>query len=168
MENREWTTIDKSEWGDGPWQNEPDKVQWIDQVTGLPCLIHRGPSGALCGYVGVFSSHAAYGLDYDNVDLGDYYPHGGLTFASRCNPEATDEDGICHVVEPGDDGDVWWFGFDCAHGGDVMPRIEGQLRKIREDGVEMPPLRFEGDTYKDIAYVTAEVAELASALAGES
>lgn len=65
MQPMQWTTVDKSKWGDGPWANEPDKMQWVDPVTNLPCLIVRGPVGALCGYVGVPASHAAYGLSYE-------------------------------------------------------------------------------------------------------
>lgn len=56
--------IDKSTWGDGPWQREPDKAQWQDEVTGLPCLAVRGPFGSWCGYVGVVPTHPAHGLDY--------------------------------------------------------------------------------------------------------
>lgn len=66
MERIEYrNVIDKSQWGDGPWQSEPDKIQWQDEATGLPCLIVRGPVGALCGYVGVPKTHPAYGLHYD-------------------------------------------------------------------------------------------------------
>lgn len=60
--------IDKSQWGDGPWQLEPDRKQWRDEATGLPCLIVRHPSmGQLCGYVGVYPGHPAYGLNYDGT-----------------------------------------------------------------------------------------------------
>ena len=37
----EYRTVDKSEWGPGPWQEEPDKAVWIDERTGLDCMIHR-------------------------------------------------------------------------------------------------------------------------------
>jgi hypothetical protein len=57
--------VDKSEWGDGPWQSEPDKKQWQDEATGLPCMILRGPSGSWCGYVGVHPYHPAANLHYD-------------------------------------------------------------------------------------------------------
>lgn len=63
----EETLMDKSAWGPGPWQDEPDKRQWADEATGLPCLIVRGPIGALCGYVGVPPDHPAYGLSYDGT-----------------------------------------------------------------------------------------------------
>lgn len=46
--HREYRTIDKTGWPIGQWTNEPDKVQWIDEATGLDCLIvrHRG-----CGHL---------------------------------------------------------------------------------------------------------------------
>lgn len=58
-----YVTVDKSGWGDGPWQLEPDKKQWEDEVTGLPCLIVRNTqvTGSLCGYVGVPQGHPLYG-----------------------------------------------------------------------------------------------------------
>lgn len=67
METKEYRTIDKDGWGPGPWQDEPDKRQWQDEATGLPCLIVRGPSGALCGYVGISKEHPAFGLSYDGT-----------------------------------------------------------------------------------------------------
>jgi hypothetical protein len=78
----EWTRIDKSSWPDGPWQNEPDKAQWIDKATGYDCLIVRNHSGAWCGYVGVPEGHPCHGKGYDDVDVD---VHGGLTFADSCN-----------------------------------------------------------------------------------
>jgi hypothetical protein len=57
--------VDKTGWGDGPWQSEPDKKQWQDEATGLPCMILRGPSGSWCGYVGVHPYHPAANLHYD-------------------------------------------------------------------------------------------------------
>lgn len=33
--------VDKSSWGDGPWQQEPDRAEWTHR--GLPCLaVHGG------------------------------------------------------------------------------------------------------------------------------
>ncbi len=147
MKTLEWKTVDKSAWGEGPWQDEPDKRQWVDEATGLPCLIVRGPLGALCGYVGVSEGHPYYGKEYDCVDADC---HGGLTFAGHCCPSPEGEGrGICHVVEDGDDDNVWWLGFDCAHSGDVSPKYER-----------------EGDcwhsSYKGFRYVELEVAGLAT------
>lgn len=66
MQTKEYTTVDKSTWERGEWDNEPDKKQWLDEETGLPCLIVRGCiTGALCGYVGVPKGHPAYRYHYD-------------------------------------------------------------------------------------------------------
>lgn len=62
---REYRTIDKSLWNRGQWDNEPDKVQWIDDTTGLDCLIVRTHRGNLCGYVGVGPDHVLSGIEYD-------------------------------------------------------------------------------------------------------
>ena len=60
------------------WDNEPDRLQWVDDATGLTCIIRRSPStGALCGYVGVPKQHKHYGVDeYGTINVE---VHGGLT-----------------------------------------------------------------------------------------
>ena len=112
METLEYRTQDKSQWGDGDWQQEPDKKQWQDKETGYPCLVVRNRMGALCGYVGVPKGHPHFEHDYEKPSVE---VHGGLTFADTCQPNADESSHICHKV--GDD-HVWWFGFDCAHYGD--------------------------------------------------
>ena len=64
MKQIEYRTKDKTTWGPGPWQQEPDKAQWKDEATGLPCLIVRNHSGAWCGYVGLSEGHSFYGKSY--------------------------------------------------------------------------------------------------------
>lgn len=60
-------TTDKSAWGPGPWQEEPDKVQWLDEASGLPCLAVRNEQyGNWCGYVGVSAGHPLYEVEYDS------------------------------------------------------------------------------------------------------
>lgn len=94
---REWKTIDKSEWERGQWDNEPDKVQWVDEATGLDCLIVRNHGGAWCGYVGLPEGHPYYEVGYSDCtqkppcgeSYCDHSPdvdvHGGLTFADHCH-----------------------------------------------------------------------------------
>lgn len=56
VEAKSWTfpeRCNRVKWGPGPWDGEPDKMQWTDPATGLDCLIVRNTLGALCGYVGV-------------------------------------------------------------------------------------------------------------------
>jgi hypothetical protein len=145
---------DKSKWKRGPWDSEPDKVQWLDETTGLPCLIVRGPVGSLCGYVGVSPSHPFFGKDYDDVSAD---AHGGLTFAGGCMKDGQEASRVCHQVEAGEPDNVWWFGFDCAHSGDLCPGMSW----------------FDGyfgrsDTYKDFDWVRAEVQQLAKQLRAAS
>lgn len=140
--------------GDGPWASEPDKVSWTDGTTGRPCLIHRARMGALCGYVAVDPGHPAYGKHYDHSLLDDIRVHGGLTFADRCSEHATEEYGICHVPQPGQPHDVWWFGFDCAHAWDLIPDMAERYRAIGID-------RDSEDVYRDVAYVTEQCELLA-------
>ena len=132
--------IDKSEWAPGPWHQEPDKIEW--RHNGLPCLIVRGPSGALCGYVGVPPGHPWHGAD-GGVGEPGLDVHGGITYGDRCQADGK----ICHVARPGEPDDVWWLGFDCAHYGDAIPSRTGDWRLM--------------GTYKDIAYVRREVERLA-------
>jgi hypothetical protein len=89
----------KSEWGDGAWQDEPDKVEWRDDDTRLPCLIVRGPSGALCGYVAVSPGHPWHGRDGGSIDV---VVHGGITFADRRQTSGH----ICHETRPGEPDNV--------------------------------------------------------------
>lgn len=149
--------VDRSKWGSGPWDNEPeDKIQWRDAATGLPCLMVRGPWGSWCGYVGVYPGHPWYEVGYASAPEGHcpgcyehslsarIQVHGGLTYSDRCAGH------ICHVPEPGEQ-PVWWFGFDTSHSGDESP---GSGRA-----------RFSHETYKPESYVREEVLRLASQLA---
>jgi len=176
----EYRTEDKSDWGDGPWQSEPDKVQYTDEATGLPCLIKRGPSGALCGYVGVTEEHPWFKMDYagewdeeeacrdyDNAPDAKIDVHGGLTYSSLCQ-EGPEDETICHIPGPGEPDHVWWFGFDCAHAGDVSPAIRARNRRRYEETGD--PLWQDlsdpvwPESYKDINYVKGQVASLARQL----
>jgi len=162
----EQTWVNKSEWGPGPWQDEPDKINWTDGDTGLPCMIVRGPSGALCGYVAVTAEHRLHGVEYMDPKFEGLHAHGGITFTDRCQPN-DDGHGICHVPEPGQPDDVWWIGFDCAHGYDVMPALE---RTMREAGMDSTNLRMEAteywpaSIYKTVSYVMNECRDLAAQL----
>ena len=170
METKSWTTIDKSDWGDGPWMQEPDKMQWQDPETGLPCLVVRAlVTGALCGYVGVTRDHPAYEKDYTRLDV-DLDVHGGLTFADKCQPDA-EEKGICHIPGEGEPDDVWWLGFDCSHAGDFCPAMEALHRRIGVPSFEaqLPAelrelYKRHSDVYAALPYVQMQVYELAKQL----
>lgn len=142
--------VDRTGWPAGEWDGEPDKLSWTDATTGLPCLIVRNRMGALCGYVAVDSTHRLYRTDYDRIDA-DIDVHGGLTYSDAC------QGAICHVPEPGKPDDVWWFGFDCLHSGDVAP-----------DDVAPDMLTRTGRDwharYRNVAYVRRECERLAAQL----
>lgn len=161
MKNKEWHFMDKSEWGPGVWQDEPDKAQWMDKATGFPCLIVRNQLGALCGYVGVAQGHPCFEKDYDSFN--EIQAHGGLTFAAFCRDG---EHGICHVVEPGENDRVWWLGFDCAHFQDYVPGMAALTNKFAKTSAKLgaSSLHYR-DIYRDFAYVKKEIRELAAQLA---
>lgn len=141
--------VDRTRWPSGPWDDEPDKVVWVDSETDLDCMIRRGGLGAWCGYVGVPPDHPWHGVGYSDLPVR-VDVHGGLTFAASCDEEGDPETAICHVPEPGRPDDVWWLGFDMAHGGDLIPGYTGS---------------FAGDVYRDQLDVTRETERLARQIA---
>ena len=153
MEHRTWTTVDKTSWGPGPWLDEPDKEQFADAASGLPCLVKRSPlGGSLCGYVGVTEDHPWFGKDYDDVEAD---VHGGLTFAGLCQ-EGPEDQTVCHIPGPGEPDRIWWLGFDCGHAWDISPAMEA-----RESMRGWAAIRMPDSSYKTVAYVKAECAGLA-------
>ncbi len=75
--------VDRSKWGSGEWDDEPDRVEFKTK-TGLPALIARGYGGVLCGYVAVPPGHAAHGKPFGDLDVS---VHGGLTYYVRAECE---------------------------------------------------------------------------------
>lgn len=154
METKNWTHIDRSEWLPGPWDDEPfDKMQYLHEVTGLPCLMKRNILGAWCGYVGVPEGHPWYEKSYAELDES-VDVHGGLTYDGHCQ-EGDEARTICHIVAPGEPDNVWWLGFDCAHWNDLMPTKKFQAG--------WPLIAHE--VYRDVAYVQAEIDRLAQQVA---
>jgi hypothetical protein len=139
--------IDRTGWASGPWDDEPDRVEWR-HVSGLPCLANRNRTGSWCGYVAVPSGHPAYGQPYRNIDVD---VHGDLTYSHSCHGD------ICHVPQSGESDDVWWLGFDCAHLGDYTPGVAAALRLV---GYNDP----DPSDYCTLAYVQAETNRLADQL----
>lgn len=120
------------------WMDEPDRQEF--EYAGLKCLILRHPElKHLCGYVALPKGHPCYGKDYDDIGVE---VHGGLTFARE-----------------GDGKDwakgYWWLGFDCAHAWDLVPQM------VELIGREL----WEHETYRNFAYVRAQIKSLAEQLA---
>jgi len=161
VQTKTYTTIDRIalKWPAGPWDGEPDKMQWPDAATGLPCLaVRHARSGYWCGYVGVAEGHPLYGKDGDD-DAVCLDVHWGITFTDACAPGAAEDRGICHIPEPGEPDHVWWFGFDCAHCDDTSPQ-DAFYEATRSEWF----WRTDG-TYKTLDFVRSECARLAQQLA---
>lgn len=137
--------IDRTGWPSGPWDNEPDRLDFIH--VGFSCMMLRTPDGHWCGYVGVPEEHPTFMKDlssYDDTTQIDLSVHGGVTYTSLCAGV------ICHVPAVGMPDKVWWIGFDCAHSEDWSPG--GYC------------LSFGHPSYKTMEYVKAEVISLAEQL----
>lgn len=160
----EYHFVDKTAWGPGPWQDEPDKCQWIDPSTDLDCLAVRHPRyGHWCGYVGVPEGHPAYEQHYDSVPVE---VHGGLTFADSCDQsDDAEAHGICHVPLPGRPEKIWWLGFDAAHAWDMQPAKPSLYASLGLTGNSIFTLPEDrGESYKNLAFIRDECAILAKQL----
>lgn len=137
---------------------------WVDSKSGLRCIALVGPMGQLNGYVAVTREHPWFGKGYSEHlpipcerheadEYGCYEHscyehspdslirvHGGITYSGA------DLEG-CREGE-------WWFGFDCAHAGDLVPGLgEYRIKMTREEVLRSPE------------YVGAECSRLAHQLA---
>jgi hypothetical protein len=156
----------------GEWETEPNVLEFTH--LGFECAVLRMLwSGQLNGYIGIGPSHPLYGKDYgdsviatsdmldrqikigrdigwvsafcaDPAEVGKpvrldllLHCHGGLTY-SRSG-------------EPGNN--LWWFGFDTAHLGDLRPNDDASRSRLRSEG-----------TYRNLAYVRKECERLAKQL----
>lgn len=143
---------EKLEWGSGPWQNEPNRVEW--QHLGVTCIAHRGFGGSWCGYASVLPNHPFHGKGYSEI-YDKISVHGGLTYSSACQGH------ICHTPAEEQPDNLWWFGFDCDHAGDLMPALRSRLVKLGQDFNS--PL-FHEDHYWTLEEVQEETNYLAEQL----
>ena len=112
----------------------------------------RNRLGHWCGYVGVQPGHPLHGKNSDEVQLS---AHGDVNFAAGCAYANGEGFGVCHVPDPGEPDDrLSWFGFDCAHGFDVVPMLLTNGLDLGRDC-----------EYRTLEYVTAECEYLAAQLA---
>ena len=93
--------------------------EWLDESTGYVNLCVFTFLGHRCGYVGVDKSNPLWGKDYTYLE--DIEVYGGLTFSGQLDNLGQ--------------GDLWFFGFDCAHIGDSKD-LETLERYIEEGKLE--------------------------------
>jgi len=141
--------VDRTGWPSGPWDSEPDRLDFIH--AGFSCLLLRSHVGAWCGYVGVPETHPAFGKDYDDVEVE---VHGGLTYMGLCR------ESICHVPIPGMPEKVWWLGFDMIHSHDYAPGLFRNSQLFEMFGDSGSPKGI----YHNINDAQAEVCKLAEQL----
>ncbi len=184
--------LPKSEWGVGPWTDEPDRDEWTH--AGLPCFARRGPSfsGHWCAYVGVPKGHVLYGKGYSDelpelveaLKDREAQPVGqNPSFAVMlacifgkltATPEIvfSVHGGLTYAGKriDGAANDHWWFGFDCAHCDDFQPAFHARYKDhgYPFDSGDYDPALAGVDgrpVYRTLAYVRAEANRLAEQLA---
>ena len=147
----------------GPWSEEPGKIAWKDPETELDCIILRQENGTLSGYVSVDPDHSLHGYNHDALPRAvRNASHGGIDYAEPCRRHGPEAIRVCHIRPTGtpshapgkaEHDDKWWLGFRTSHPGDLVPT-----------GIKPDRYREEGETYRDMHYVFAEVLNLARAL----
>jgi hypothetical protein len=160
MQHRTWFVYDRSAWGPGPWQDEPDKEQWTDSATRLACLIVRSYLGSWCGYVGVPEGHPWHGQPASVINRDVRGIYGDITHADACQRERPEGMAVCHVPEAGEPESLWWAGFHCAHGWDYMPAL-AEADSLLPAHLHVRKF-MDPATYRDAGYVRALCARLAS------
>lgn len=149
--------------------------------AGLICVVQRVDwLGILCGYVAVRKGHPLYGKEYsesiivedmDEIEFNGNYVD--LFFAAHDEMTALNavrlstffqvhyginySDNHLHGV-PGEIGELWWFGFDCGHSGDITPFQYDFQRRLTDTGL------FNDDQYRDFDYVMEQTKGLAEQL----
>lgn len=118
---------------DHPWEYEPDLYEWTHR--GVECVARRNLThGAWCGYVDIpramWMKFNRNRFDTMTESIEQLITvHGGVTYS-----------------ENNLDKDAFRVGFDCAHGGDFLPKINVTMNYGVESSL----------TYRDLAFVIAE------------
>ena len=142
----------KSDTPPGVWMDEPSKIAWQDEATGLDCIIRREWSDCLGGYVGMDERHPLFGYGCRALNNAfDIQVHGGLTYSRACDEAGPEDRRVCHIGEPGQShSEMWWVGFECDHSYDRRPRLPSDH-----------PTEIHG-AYRDINYVYRQTTQLAA------
>ncbi len=97
---------------------KPFKIEREWTHAGLKCAVVQAREAShRCGYVRVPPTHLLHGKSYDDAHVR---VHGGLTYAD-----------LEPCVE--EDGQGWWFGFDCCHCDDAMYDPNPDYSKLSDE-----------------------------------
>ena len=115
--------IDKSKWHGGEWDNEPDKAQFADEPTGLPCLIRRNDRiGSLCGYVAIPPKHPYFGKEiheYTDASTKLYFKRNNEFLVQYGGYDKLTEDAqkeLSNILEPNPNYEPKLFNLKCHCG----------------------------------------------------
>ena len=146
--------FDRHSWSKGKWSSEHDVYIWVDQETDYDCLIVRLKLGYLSGYVGINNQHPLYGKPASDELFATLKIHGSKIFSSS---QIMDRGEDClqsiPLVSTERTDPTWWIGFGCHHQGDLIPCLFSMSGTINE-----------GESYKDVEYLTKEVIALSRQL----
>lgn len=161
------------------WKTEPNQLEWFDESTGYRCAILRHHTGKhLCGYVQIPKSHILHKLHYrdkvprllqwklDNVLQQPVGQRGVFTiFMAMANTDKKHEiemlfDVHGSITFTGELADRigTWYGFDCAHSGDLSPGYDELLMKHSPELI----FRDKQDSYRSMEWVKQETDMLAA------
>lgn len=142
--------IDKSEWGEGPWQDEPDELNYEER--GFRCLLIRSVFGAWVAYVEIPKDHPWY--MNEDTPIYSIDVHGGVSYYGNNYHDTP-----------------WLIGFDCNHFTDYMPGRETEMRRdpelyrmhkkiesFRRKAFSNPEALQR--TYKDIEFVKEQISHM--------
>lgn len=141
------TTVDRTGWAAGPWDDEPDRLSWKTR-SGYHAMVARMPAtGTLSGYVGVPEGDPHYGRDHTSlgmeIGMAEFrLTTGGVTIQEMQPPRPKH----------------WWFGFHTAHGNQYAPACSRQ-----RDGIPARTMS-PNETYWDIGMVISTCEHLAAEL----
>ncbi len=146
--------FDRHKWKQGKWTTEHDVYLWVDPDTDYDCLIIRHRLGYLSGYVGIPQHHPLYGSSDSNEQVAALKIHGNLLISGSEIIERN-EDYLFSipVVLKDREQPLWGLGFGCHHDLDLIPYLFHLSGTINE-----------GESYKDVPYLTKEVTALARQL----
>lgn len=150
--HKKWL-IDKSEWLNGIWQDEPDLIYYIHEKTNYPCVASRNSIGTWCGFVGVPEMHSLFMQHYETEPFKYIDVHGQVSFSGFLKDESL-------LFAPPKR--WWWIGFDTHHEGDFCPYIDRvptkPRRRLKGKTSETAPI------YRDMRYVEDQLNSLATQL----